>query len=56
MVDEAIIWPDRIIALNYPDGTLGYEFKVDIARPRDRVAQNNNAAFQGAAGTGYDLI
>lgn len=40
-VDEAIILADRIVALN-PDGTLGAEFKVDIARPRDRVAMNHD--------------
>jgi nitrate/nitrite transport system ATP-binding protein len=44
-VDEAIILADRIIALN-PDGTLGDEFKVDIPRPRDRVAMNNDATFK----------
>jgi len=44
-VDEAIILADRIIALN-PDGTLGDEFKVDIPRPRDRIAMNNDAMFK----------
>ena len=44
-VDEAIILADRIIALN-PDGTLGEAFKVDIPRPRDRIAMNNDAAFK----------
>ena len=44
-VDEAIILADRIIALN-PDGTLGKEFKVDIPRPRDRIAMNHNDAFK----------
>ncbi len=44
-VDEAIILADRIIALN-PDGTLGAEFKVDIPRPRDRIAMNNDATFK----------
>ena len=44
-VDEAIILADRIIALN-PDGTLGDEFKVDIPRPRDRIAMNNDATFK----------
>jgi len=44
-VDEAIILADRIIALN-PDGTLGDEFKVDIPRPRDRIAMNNHAGFK----------
>jgi nitrate/nitrite transport system ATP-binding protein len=44
-VDEAIILADRIIALN-PDGTLGEEFKVDIPRPRDRTAMNNDETFK----------
>lgn len=44
-VDEAIILADRIIALN-PDGTLGDEFKVDIPRPRDRTAMNNDDTFK----------
>ncbi|MDV4169871.1 ABC transporter ATP-binding protein [Rhodovulum sp. FJ3] len=44
-VDEAIILADRIIALN-PDGTLGEEFKVDIPRPRDRTAMNNDDTFK----------
>ncbi len=44
-VDEAIMMADRIIALN-PDGTLGEEFKVDIARPRDRTAMNNDETFK----------
>lgn len=44
-VDEAILLADRIIALN-PDGTLGEEFAVDIARPRDRTAMNNDETFK----------
>ncbi|MEM9392350.1 MAG: ABC transporter ATP-binding protein [Pseudomonadota bacterium] len=44
-VDEAIVLADRIIALN-PDGTLGKEFKVDIARPRDRVEMNHHEGFK----------
>lgn len=48
-VDEAIILADRIIALN-PDGTLGDEFKVNIPRPRDRIAMNNDAMFKALRG------
>ena len=48
-VDEAIILADRIIALN-PDGTLGNEFKVDIPRPRDRIAMNSDATFKKLRG------
>ena len=44
-VDEAIILADRIIALN-PDGTLGDEFKVNIPRPRDRIAMNTDETFK----------
>ena len=44
-VDEAIVLADRIIALN-PDGTLGEEFRVDIPRPRDRTAMNNDETFK----------
>lgn len=44
-VDEAILLADRIIALN-PDGTLGQEFKVGIARPRDRSAMNHDDTFK----------
>lgn len=53
-VDEAIILADRIVALN-PDGTLGAEFKVNISRPRDRSAMNNDVTFKRirAQVTGY---
>jgi nitrate/nitrite transport system ATP-binding protein len=44
-VDEALILADRIIALN-PDGTLGKEFKVELERPRDRMAMNTNDTFK----------
>ncbi len=45
-VDEAILLADRIIPLTPgPDATLGPDFKVDIPRPRDRGAMNNNPAF-----------
>ncbi|HHS94508.1 MAG TPA: ATP-binding cassette domain-containing protein [Rhodobacterales bacterium] len=53
-VDEAILLGDRIIALN-PDGTLGEEFTVPLARPRDRTAMNHDEAFKAlrAQVTGY---
>ncbi|MEM6663876.1 MAG: nitrate ABC transporter ATP-binding protein [Pseudomonadota bacterium] len=44
-VDEALLVADRIIALN-PDGTLGDEFEVNIARPRDRSAMNHDPIFK----------
>jgi nitrate/nitrite transport system ATP-binding protein len=44
-VDEAILLADRIIPLN-PDGTLADPVKVNITRPRDRSAMNDDAAFK----------
>lgn len=41
-VDEAVLLADRIIPLKPgPKATFGPEFKVDIARPRDRVEMNS---------------
>ncbi|MCV6598590.1 MAG: nitrate ABC transporter ATP-binding protein [Mangrovicoccus sp.] len=53
-VDEAILLGDRIIALN-PDGTLGKEFPVTLARPRERTEMNHNETFKAlrAEVTGY---
>ena len=46
-VDEAILLADRIIPLNPgPGATLGPEFKVPFARPRDRAAINNDPAYK----------
>jgi len=44
-VDEAILLADRIIPLN-PDGTLGDAVQVNIPRPRDRAAMNDDATFK----------
>ena len=45
-VDEAILLADRIIPLTPgPNATLGPEFKVELARPRDRGAMNSNEDF-----------
>lgn len=44
-VDEALLLADRIIPLN-PDGTLGSDFPVNLPRPRDRTALNDNTAFK----------
>lgn len=45
-VDEAILLADRIIPLNPgPDATLGPHFEVNIERPRDRTAMNNDERF-----------
>jgi nitrate/nitrite transport system ATP-binding protein len=44
-VDEALVLADRILCLN-PDGTMGAMFKVDLPRPRDRGAMNDDPAFK----------
>ncbi|GGD21087.1 ATP-binding cassette domain-containing protein [Pyruvatibacter mobilis] len=45
-VDEAILLADRIIPLNPgPKATLGPSFKVNLPRPRDRTAINQNPDF-----------
>lgn len=45
-VDEAILLADRIIPLTPgPNATLGPDFKVDIARPRERAEMNSNQDF-----------
>ncbi|MBU2484930.1 MAG: nitrate ABC transporter ATP-binding protein [Alphaproteobacteria bacterium] len=45
-VDEAILLADRIIPLKPgPNATLGPDFKVDIARPRDRADMNSDEDF-----------
>ncbi|MEM6354304.1 MAG: nitrate ABC transporter ATP-binding protein [Pseudomonadota bacterium] len=48
-VDEAILMADRIVALN-PDGTLGEEFTVPLARPRERAALNHDTTFKRLRG------
>lgn len=46
-VDEGIYMADRIIPLKPgPNATLGPEFKIDIERPRDKTALNDNANFK----------
>jgi nitrate/nitrite transport system ATP-binding protein len=45
-VDEAILLADRIIPLTPgPNATLGPEFKVNLARPRDPAALNSDPVF-----------
>ncbi len=45
-VDEGILMADRIIPLNPgPNATLGPAFKIDIERPRDKTALNDNPEF-----------
>lgn len=46
-VDEGILMADRIIPLNPgPRATLGPEFKINIERPRDKTALNDNEEFK----------
>jgi nitrate/nitrite transport system ATP-binding protein len=46
-VDEALLLADRIIALEPgPRATLGREFKVDMARPRDRLSVNQDDTYR----------
>lgn len=45
-VDEGILLADRIIPLNPgPRATLGPSFKINIERPRDKKALNDNPEF-----------
>ena len=44
-VDEALVLADRILCLN-PDGTLGQAFPVDLPRPRDRTAMNDDETYK----------
>jgi nitrate/nitrite transport system ATP-binding protein len=46
-VDEALLLADRIIPLTPgPRATLGREFRVDFARPRDRMAINHSESYR----------
>ncbi len=46
-VDEAILLADRIIPLNPgPGATFGPEFRVELPRPRDRRAMNDDIRFK----------
>lgn len=46
-VDEGIYMADRIIPLRPgPNATLGPEFKINIERPRDKTALNDNPEFK----------
>ncbi|WP_100614754.1 ABC transporter ATP-binding protein [Confluentibacter citreus] len=51
-VDEGIYMADRIIPLRPgPRATLGPEFKIDIERPRDKTALNDNPNFKKTRNT-----
>lgn len=46
-VDEGIYMADRIIPLKPgPNATLGPEFKINIERPRDKTAMNDNPEYK----------
>ena len=46
-VDEALLLADRVAVLTpSPAARIGRIYTVDVARPRDREAVNDNAAFQ----------
>ncbi|WP_323798234.1 ABC transporter ATP-binding protein [Nisaea sp.] len=46
-VDEALLLADRVIPLTTgPGATLGPDFKVDVPRPRERSAMNDNERFK----------
>ena len=46
-VDEGIFMADRIIPLNPgPNATLGAEYTIDVARPRDKKALNTDPQFK----------
>jgi len=46
-VDEAILLADRVIPLNPgPRASLGPEFKINLARPRDRTEMNHDEEFK----------
>jgi nitrate/nitrite transport system ATP-binding protein len=45
-VDEGILMADRVIPLNVgPNATLGPDFKIDIDRPRDKTALNDDLRY-----------
>jgi nitrate/nitrite transport system ATP-binding protein len=45
-VDEAILLADRVIPLKPgPKASLGPDFKIDLARPRNRSAMNSDPGF-----------
>jgi nitrate/nitrite transport system ATP-binding protein len=50
-VDEALLLADRIVPLTpAPAATLGPEFVIDIARPRDRRTLNHDSAYRRLRG------
>jgi nitrate/nitrite transport system ATP-binding protein len=51
-VDEALLLADRVIAMNTGGAPgLGREFRVDLPRPRDRRAVNDDPAYKALRAT-----
>ena len=47
-VDEAVLLSDRIVMMtNGPAATIGEVLKIDIERPRDRIALSDDPAYNG---------
>jgi len=56
-VDEGIYMADRIIPLKPgPNATLGPEFSIDIERPRDKTALNDNPNFKSTRNAIIDYL
>jgi len=56
-VDEALLLADRVAVLTpAPAARIGRLFDVDIARPRDREAMNEDAAYQRLRKTIVDYL
>lgn len=56
-VDEAVLLSDRIVMLtNGPSATIGEILKVDIARPRDRVALGSDPVYRAARAAVVDFL
>ncbi|MFI8610819.1 ABC transporter ATP-binding protein [Pseudomonas sp. NPDC077649] len=56
-VDEAVLLSDRIVMMtNGPAATVGEILKVELARPRDRLALANDAQYHGYRGAVLEFL
>ena len=56
-VDEAVLLSDRIVMLtNGPAATIGEILKVDLAKPRDRLALANDAHYHSLRGAVLEFL
>ncbi|MEM5273455.1 ABC transporter ATP-binding protein [Cupriavidus taiwanensis] len=56
-VDEAVLLADRIVMMtNGPAATIGEILKVDLPRPRDRVALADDPAYHGCRTAVLDFL